>query len=111
MTINKLRLAAFPAALIWAAAAQGADSGPPASGSVQTTVHGVVVKPDPLGQSDRHLAKVQKSLPGSGSTAPEPAIAPSDPNAATGQQRKMMERASNPPQGPDPDAGFTSPHP
>ena len=80
--------------------------------SVHTTAPVIVNgKANPLARSDRRLARIKKSLPGSTSKAPSTALgryaaAHDDPNAATGQQREMMERANGPAAGNGPDSGI-----
>lgn len=69
-----------------------------------TELSGVTVKHsiDPLSRSDRRLARLKKSLPGTTTpTTPGNATkvknylaAHSDPNSATGEQRKMMQGIS-----------------
>jgi hypothetical protein len=68
---------------------------------------GVTVKrsTDPLSRSDRHLARLKKSLPGTATPAIPGNVdkvknylaAHSDPNATTGEQRKMMRDTSGSP--------------
>ena len=96
----------------------GTDARPPASKAqedVHTTAPVIVNgKADPLARSDRKLARLKKSLPGTQAKAPSTALgryaaAHDDPNAATGQQREMMERANGPAAGNGPDSGL-APH-
>jgi hypothetical protein len=96
----------------------GTDAKPPApkaQGDVHTTAPVIVNgKADPLARSDRKLARLKKSLPGTQAKAPSSALgryaaAHDDPNAATGQQREMMERANGPAAGNGPDSGL-APH-
>jgi len=94
----------------------GTDAKPPAAqGEVHTTAPVIVNgKADPLARSDRRLARLKKSLPGTQAKAPSTALgryaaAHDDPNAATGQQREMMERANGPAAGNGPDSGL-APH-
>jgi len=93
----------------------GTDGKPPApkaQGDVHTTAPVIVNgKADPLARSDRKLARIKKSLPGDQAKAPSSALgryaaAHDDPNAATGQQRQMMERANGPAAGNGPDSGI-----
>jgi len=69
-----------------------------------TALPGITVKrnTDPLSRSDRHLARLKKSLPGTTTPATSRSAdkvkdylaAHSDPNSATGEQRKMMQDTS-----------------
>jgi len=95
--------------------ADGKTLPPAAQGEVHTTAPVIVNgKADPLARSDRRLARLKKSLPGTQAKAPSSALgryaaAHDDPNAATGQQREMMERANGPAAGNGPDSGL-APH-
>jgi len=96
--------------------ASGDGSKPPALDETVHTTAPVIVngKANPLARSDRRLARIKKSLPGDASKKPSTALgryaaAHADPNAATGQQREMMERANGPAAGNGPDSGL-GPH-
>ena len=97
------------------ASGDGSKPASPAQGGVHTTAPVIVNgKSDPLARSDRRLARIRKSLPGDTSKRPSTALgryaaAHDDPNAATGQQREMMERANGPAAGNGPDSGI-GPH-
>ena len=97
------------------AAADGKSPAQAGQGDVHTTAPVIVNgKADPLARSDRKLARLKKSLPGDRAKPPSTALgryaaAHDDPNAATGQQREMMERANGPAAGNGPDSGL-GPH-
>ena len=107
---------ASPALFAGQADSQAAPS-PAAQDRVQTTAPVIVNgKANPLARSDRRLSRIKKSLPGtdsapsgSSSALGRYAAAHSDPNAANGQQRQMMQRADGPPAGNGPDSGV-APH-
>lgn len=68
---------------------------------------------NPLLRSDQRIAALSASLPldasaSAGATSLERVVAlfPQDPNAATGEARRMMERGHTPPSGSDPDGRF-----
>jgi hypothetical protein len=91
-----------------------APSIPAAHGAVRT-VAPVIVKGKARHRTRtvRKPSPVKKSLPSSEFRKATPsgalgryAASHSDPNAATGQQREMMERAQGPAAGSDPDSGL-----
>jgi hypothetical protein len=96
------------AVLALAAAAPAAAKGPaPAQPAAQPQdLPGVTVQGqhNPLNRSDRHLRQLKKSLPElGGKAAPTAADRASDylrrhadPEAATGEQKRMMEKARQP---------------
>lgn len=97
------------AVMLGSGADAAAGDAPASTAAAEQPLPGVTVtgKPDALGKSDRHLGQLKKSLPTLGTDkAPHKtaadrvrdyAAAHSDPNKATGLQRKMMERAQRPP--------------
>ena len=113
-------LLAFGSPCLRAQQASGAGNKPASSAApdeVHTTAPVIVNgRVNPLVRSDRKLARIKKSLPGSVTHSKKPstvlgryAAAHDDPNAATGQQRLMMERANEPAAGNGPDGGI-GPH-
>jgi hypothetical protein len=108
---------AFPGSAVIAqqTATQESKTQPSTSHSALHTTAPVIVKgpKNPLNRSDRKLARIKKSLPAGKSDAKAPSsplgryiASHSDPNAATGQQRQMMERAQGPAAGSGPDSGL-----
>ncbi|MDR3418952.1 MAG: hypothetical protein P4L83_22480 [Nevskia sp.] len=107
-----LALLVLAAATGLSPAVRAADPDKAAAGASQPApqaLPGVTVegKPDPLGRSDRHLHQLQESLPALGGNASHKKhfkdrvgdylAKHKDPEKATGQQRRMMERAQQPP--------------
>ncbi|MDB5976683.1 MAG: hypothetical protein JWR07_3443 [Nevskia sp.] len=88
---------------------------------VSTSFPGAVIvgRKDPLYRSDHRLSILISSLPSGGQRAQNrmdvvgwiqtQVALRRDPNQASGEERQMMQRASAPPPGPDPDAGATAP--
>jgi hypothetical protein len=94
------------------AAVAATDSRPASAGLPGTVITG---RKNPLHRSDRRLEILSSSLPSGGERAQNrmdvvgwietQAALRRDPNQASGEERQMMQRASAPPPGPDPDAG------
>lgn len=98
------------AALALAVAAPAAAKGPaparPAAQAQAQDLPGVTVEGqhNPLNRSDRRLRQTKKALPELGGKAPPTAAdrardylaRHADPEAATGEQRRMMEKARQP---------------
>ena len=90
----------------------------PAGNLPMTTMPGVNVQrsTDPLSRADRRLARTKRSLPGTNTPPTKDASAKardylathSDPNSASGQQRKMMEGANSAPPEALPGSGLPS---
>lgn len=108
-TLSAVYLCTALAVAAGASAQTGAAAaGTPAAPPPQQTLDGVVVpgRRDPLSRSDHRLQQLRGSLPELGSSsqrkkrltdrAREYLSRHGDPEVATGQQRKMMERARQP---------------
>ena len=70
-------------------------------------------KPDPLAKADRRLSNVRKRLPAGGDGKPAGPVQKveqyahdhADPESASGEQRRMMERAQGPAAANGPNSG------